>query len=552
MDDIEPTLRTAVPELVPARMVNEFAYCPRLFYLEWVDGQFEHNADTVMGAYRHRAVDRAAGRVPEPELADELKRATAVMVGSERLGLIAVVDVLENADGAVRPVDIKKGRPPLHGPAWEPELVQLCVQGLLLRDAGYRCDAGVLYFVETRERRDVPFDDQLVQRTLELVSELRTVAAEATAPPPLLDSPKCPRCSLVGICLPDETNAMADRAVRSPRRLVPRDDAARPLYVTEPGVTVGLRGGRIVVSRKGEVLAEARQIDVSQINVIGNAQVTTQLLRECFRREVPVLWFSYGGWFSGMAEGLPGKNVELRRRQAGVAAQAGLPVARRMIEGKIRNCRTFLRRNERQRDDETFAALKRLAEQALAAGTVESLLGIEGTAARLYFGRFSTMLRDDHDFDFTGRNRRPPLDPVNCLLSYLYSLLVKDLTAVTYGVGFDPYLGFYHRPRFGRPALALDLAEEFRPIIADSVAVSVMNNGEVQRSDFLRRGQAVTLTPDGRKAVISAYERRLDSEVTHPQFGYRVSYRRVLEVQARLLGAYLMREVPEYLPFVTR
>ena len=290
-----------IPDLVPARMVNEFSYCPRLFYLEWVQARFEHNADTMEGVYRHRAVDRAAGRVPSADQAEDLKRATSVMVGSEALGLVAVIDILEGVDGAVRPVDIKKGRPPAHGPAWEPELVQLCVQGLLLRDQGYRCDEGVLYFAETRERRAVPFDDALVRRTLALVKELREVAAGEDVPPPLIDSPKCPRCSLVGICLPDETNVLTERSVRPPRRLTPRADAARPLYVTESGVTVGMRDGRVAVSRKGEVLGEARLIDVSQINVVGNAQVTTQLLRECFRREVPVLWFSYGGWFSGMA-----------------------------------------------------------------------------------------------------------------------------------------------------------------------------------------------------------------------------------------------------------
>ncbi len=317
-------------------------------------------------------------------------------------------------------------------------------------------------------------------------------------------------------------------------------------------MTVGLRDGRVEVRQRNECLRAVRLLDVSQLNVIGNGQVTTQLLRELFRREVPVLWFSYGGWFSGMAEGLPSKHIELRRRQYGVAFETGLPVARRMIEGKIRNCRTLLRRNGRPPNDEVYASLKKLAADALAAPTIASLLGTEGAAARLYFGQFSTMLRTDFGFDFEGRNRRPPKDPMNCILSYLYAMLAKDLTAVTHGVGFDPYMGFYHRPRFGRPALALDLAEEFRPLIADSVAINLVNNGEVKPSDFLVRAGGVSLTPAGRRAVITAYERRLDTEVTHPVFGYRITYRRVLEVQARILGAYVLREIPEYVPFVTR
>jgi CRISPR-associated protein Cas1 len=167
------------------------------------------------------------------------------------------------------------------------------------------------------------------------------------------------------------------------------------------------------------------------------------------------------------------------------------------------------------------------------------------------------MLRDDKrmpgaPFDFTLRNRRPPRDAVNCLLSFVYAMLVKDLTATLLAVGFDPYLGFFHRPRFGRPALALDLAEEFRPLIAESVVINAINNGEVGASDFLVRAGGVALTASGRKAVLAGYERRLSTQVRHPTFGYRVSYRRVLEVQSRLLAAHLLGEVPDYVPLMTR
>jgi CRISPR-associated protein Cas1 len=396
-----------VPALVPARMVNEFAYCPRLFHLEWVQAVFEGNADTAEGQWRHRAVDRHSGAVPLPD-EGEVRRATSVMLGSERLGLVAVIDLLEPGDGSVVPVDTKKGRPPAHGPAWEPELLQLCVQGLLLREHGYVCDHGELYFAQTRERRRVVFDDALVDQTLALVERLREVAGRAEAPPPLVDSPKCPRCSLVGICLPDETNVLAERSHVPPRRLTPRDSAARPVYVTQQGAYVGMKEGRLTVTQQRELIAEARLIDVSQLNVYGNVQVSTQLLRDLFRREVPVLWFSYGGWFSGMAEGLPGKNVELRRRQAGLMHQAGLPIARAMVHGKIRNCRTLLMRNSRQRDQRVVDSLKQLSHDALSCARMESLLGIEGAAARLYFSQLSTMLRSDFGFDFEGRNRRPP------------------------------------------------------------------------------------------------------------------------------------------------
>ena len=545
---------TDVPELVPARMVNEFVYCPRLFYLEWVQARFEDNADTVHGRYVHRNVDKGGGRMGESSEDDPVRDARSVLVSSERLGLIAKTDIVEGSDGKVVPVEVKRGRPPKHGPAWEPELQQLAAIGLILRENGYDCDHGQFYFASSRERTTVEFDDRLVHRTLDTVDRLREVAAAEDPPPPLVDSPKCPRCSLVGICLPDETNFHTGRVEGTPRRLTPRDSAARPLYVGEQGARLGISQRRVEVKVNREVVRSERLIDVSQINLTGNVQVSTQLLHAAFREDIPVCWFSYGGWFQGMAHGLPSKHVELRRRQVAVAAQAGLPLARQMIVGKIRNSRTLLMRNSREPVDAAVGQLKDLAAKAAEADSVESLLGIEGAAARSYFGSFATMLKDDRlgTFDFNGRNRRPPRDPVNCLLSFLYALLVKDLAAVAFSIGFDPYLGVYHRPRFGRPALALDLAEEFRPIIAESVVVNAVNNGEVAENGFVVRAGGVALEQPARRAVIAAYERRLDHEVTHPTYGYKITYRRVLEVQARMLAASMLGEIPEYIPFMTR
>ncbi len=536
-------------------MVNEFEYCPRLFYLEWVQARFQDNFDTVEGRYVHRRTDLGGGRIGDSDEEDPVRLARSVTIGSQRLGLIAKADIIEGAeDGSVVPVEVKRGRPPSHGPAWSPELVQLCAIGLLLRDHGYKCTHGEIFFAKTRERRAVPFDDELVSKTLDVLDRLRPVAEASEPPPPLVDSPKCPRCSLVGICLPDETNLHTRRSSKRPRRLTPSDSAARPLYVTEQGAKIGVRGGRVRVTHRNVELREVRAIDVSQISVFGNVQLSSQLMRVAFSREIPVCWFSYGGWFQGIANGLPSKHVELRRRQVGIASQAGLPIARRMIEGKIRNCRTLLRRNSRVDASKVLPQLKALADQAPSAKSLESLLGIEGVAARLYFGAFAGMLRDDDlgTFEVNGRNRRPPRDPVNCLLSYAYSLLTKDLTATVLGIGFDPYLGVYHKPRFGRPALALDLAEEFRPLIADSVVVSAINNGEVRAPGFTVRAQGVALNNKARRSFLAAYERRLDHEVTHPTYGYRITYRRVLEVQARMLGAYLLGEIPEYVPFMTR
>jgi CRISPR-associated protein Cas1 len=546
-----------VPELVPARMVNEYSYCPRLFFLEWVQSRFMDNPDTVEGRYVHRSVDRQGGAAPLAS-EGELIATRSLLLSSTELGLIARVDLVEGDGATVRPVDTKRGSvPEVEEGAWEPERVQLCVQGLLLREAGYACTEGILYFAESRRRVTVTFDEELIATTLRLLADLRQVASEDIPPPPLLASSKCPRCSLVGICLPDETNTLAARQDWPVRRLLPRDPSPRPLYVTAQGATVGHRTGRVEITLHREVLETVRLIDVSQLCIYGNVQVTTQLLRELFSREIPTCWFSYGGWFSGLAEGLPSKHIELRRRQVAIAGQGGLSVSRKIVEGKIRNCRTLLRRNARTRPEGVLNSLSSLADQASEATALTSLLGLEGAAARLYFSTFESMLREDACFpggpySFDGRNRRPPKDPVNCLLSYCYSLLVKDLTAVCWAVGFDPYLGVYHRPRFGRPALALDLAEEFRPLIGESVVINIINNGEIRPSDFTVRAGGVALTAEGRRKVIAAYERRLDVEVRHPTFGYQVNYRRVLDVQARLLAAHLLGEVPDYVAFMTR
>jgi len=229
------------------------------------------------------------------------------------------------------------------------------------------------------------------------------------------------------------------------------------------------------------------------------------------------------------------------------------------VAGKIRNQRTLLQRNHIEPKRATLAGMKEMADRAERAESLQELLGIEGNAARLYFGDFAGMIKPDEgagaaelSFDFDGRNRRPPRDPVNALLSLAYSLLAKDLTVASYAVGFDPYIGFYHQPRYGRPALALDLMEPFRPLIADSAVLTAVNTGMVTVRDFVRVGGSVALSAGGRKGFFRAYELRMDTLVTHPLFDYRVSYRRLLEIQARMLARVLDGEIGEYPVFTTR
>jgi CRISPR-associated protein Cas1 len=549
------TTSDAQLELIPARMVNEFVYCPRLFYLEWVQREFAHSADTLEGAAVHRRVDREQGAVPEAaDLAPEDRwAARGVLLSAPRFGLIAKLDLLEGEQGRVRPIDYKKGAPGREGP-WEPDRVQLCVQGLILRENGYACDEGVVYYAATRQRFVVEFDTALVERTLEAVRGIRDAIVNPLPPSPLVDSPKCPRCSLVGICLPDEVNLLRGVEPGAVRRLLPARDEASPLYVVTQGATVGKAGERLVIRIPDAPETYTRLIDVSHVALFGNAQASAQAIRSIVERGGLVLHFTYGGWLSAVTAGAHPGNVLLRMAQYRAAGDpaVSLDLARRFVWGKIRNQRTMLRRNHRERPLAAATELARLARGALQASSLQTLLGIEGTAARLYFSLFPGMLGAGLAFDFQERNRRPPRDPVNALLSFVYSLLLKDCVAAALGVGLDPYIGFFHQVHYGRPSLALDLAEEFRPLIGDSVVLTVLNNGMVDPDDFIQRGSACALKADARRKVIEAYEARLETLIAHPVFGYSVSYRRVLEIQARLAARVVAGELRAYRPFITR
>lgn len=549
--------------LIPARMVNEYQYCPRLAYLEWVQGEWAESADTVQGRHVHRRVDRPGGRLPEPAevAADEKIHARSITLSSNRLGLIAKMDLIENEGDVLVPVDYKRGkRPHVAKGAYEPERVQLCVQGMILNEHGYQSEEGVLYFEASRERVRVKFDEELRSTTLSAINGLRLIAAGGKIPPPLEDSPKCPRCSLVGICLPDEVNFLK-RQEQPPRQMQVSRDEALPMYVQEHRARISKRGETLEVSVADKVVAKARLIDVSQLVLMGSAYITAPCLHELMRREIPVTWHTYGGWFLGHTQGIGHKNVELRtaQYQASFNEQTCLQLAKGLVRAKILNCRTLMRRNWRGQEapDSAIAELRRAADQATRADRLDELLGIEGSAAASYFSRFNQLIKQNEDssrigFDFTRRNRRPPADPVNALLSYAYAILSRTWAVTLSAVGFDPYRGFYHQPRYGRPALALDMMEPFRPLIADSAVLTAINNGEVRPSDFISAGGSVNLSSDGRKRFIAVIERRLSQEVTHPIFGYTVSYRRLLEVQARLLGRFLLGEVPEYPNFTTR
>jgi CRISPR-associated endonuclease Cas1/CRISPR-associated protein Cas4 len=561
-----PPLPAGTPHL-PARMLNEYVYCPRLAYLEWVQGEWAESADTAEGKHVHRRVDRRSGTPPDPAASGEeaapVIHVRSIELSSDVLGIVARLDLAEFEGRRAVPVDYKRGkRPHVARGAYEPERVQLCAQALLLEEHGYEVPEGVLYFAASRERVKVEFDPELRAATREAAAGLRLVAMGGQMPPPLENSPKCPRCSLAPICLPDELHYLRTQET-PPRPLAVGQAPALPMYVQARGAKVAKKGDVLEISIDDEKAGSARLMDVSQVVLQGGVYLTGPALHELMAREIPVTWLSSGGWFLGHTVGLGHKNVELRSAQfrASFDPRQCLQLARDIVVAKIRNQRTLLRRNWKRGDlpERLLSEFRNDIDAAERAHDLPQLLGAEGNAAARYFRHFHEMLSlpagEDHTdwaFDFERRTRRPPTDPVNALLSYAYSLLTRSVAVTLTAVGFDAYRGFYHQSRYGKPALALDVMEPFRPLIADSVVLTAINNGEIGPADFVRAAGAVNLNERGRRAFIASFERRMSQEITHPLFGYAAQYRQVIEIQCRLLGRHLLGEVDRYPNFTTR
>ena len=552
--------------LIPVRMLTQFVYCKRLAYMEWVQGEFESNRDVIDGKYQHRNVDKPSGgkileqKTDEDNITAEKIHARSVILSDIELGLISKTDLLELDGNIATPIEYKRGSTPnTPDRTYEDHIIQVCAQGLLLRANGYTCTKGFVYYIASKQRIEITLDDQTVKKTLQMIKDMKEMAKSYTIPVPLVDSPKCPKCSLVGICLPDEVNLLSDETHQTNkeqiRRMYPIRSDTIPIYIQEQGAYVTKSGDCIHVKLKDTPIKKIRLIDISEITLFGNVQITTQAIRELNKRNIPICYMTYGGWFTGITTGLSHKNIELRIKQHkkyGVK-NASIGIARQIVFGKIKNCMTMLRRNHKSPPIDKINTMNILAQRACTVKQYDTLLGIEGMAARIYFSEFNGMIKSESmGFDFNGRNRRPPKDPINAIMSFLYAMLTRSAIITVSRVGLDPYLGFLHMPKYGKPALALDMIEEFRPIVADSTCITLINNSEINESDFIQTNFGTNLTSRGRSTVISAYERRMDSVVIHPLLGYAASYKRIMETQTRLLARHILGEIPTYPAFRTR
>jgi CRISPR-associated protein Cas1 len=541
----------------------------------------EHVED---GIFQHRRVD-------DPDLQNRPRkdgdavRTRSVQISSERLGITGKLDVLEEKDGSTYPVEYKRGDGPCGAngrPAiWDNDAVQLCAQAMLLEEErGISIPTAVLYYMGSKSRIDVPLDDELRAKTMQAIRTIRELSLQDSPPAPLPADlrHRCFGCSLVTVCQPEETLyclaqpqiAPADVPAVGITRVLPQGIEGAVLYLQEQGAYVGKRSEHLIVRKHGQELQRIPIAAVRQVVIFGNVQVSTQALGSLATLGVPVVYMTVYGNFVASVMPTVTKNVLLRVNQFKIFAdpRRAFTLAKAVVKAKISNQRTLLMRSLRSRNagestDESTRGSNEPAARDMAEllsrldGIADPavLLGTEGQAAALYFSQFNRMLKaaaPGRGFDFRTRNRRPPKDPVNALLSFAYAILLKDCFSALCAVGFDPYHGFFHVGRHGKPSLALDLMEEFRAIIADSVVLTLINNETLTSKDFLVWRESCQLTEDGRKRFFECYEQRKSTVVTHPVFGYKMTYGRMLEVQARMLAAYIRGDIPEYTGFTVR
>ncbi len=568
---------TANAQPIPVRGLNQVTYCPRLYYLQYVDCVMPVNEHVAGGLFDHRRVD-------QPDLANKTRkegdanRSRGVHLSSETLGISGILDVIEEKDGASYPVETKHGSAPRDDDGrpttWDNDAVQLCGQALLMEEAfGARVERGFQFYAGSRERVEVRFTEELRAKTRMAIDVCRRLSAQDAPPDPLPAElrHRCFGCSLAPVCLPEETlyqiglPPAAEETAPPPAgltRVIPQSDDGAVLYVQEPGSHVGKRSEHLVVRKDGQEVTRVPMHAIRHLVVFGNVQVSTQALETLVANEIPVTYLTGHGRFIGVLAPAERKNVGLREAQFRRFADAAecLSLSKAVVRGKLTNQRALLMRSlrgdgDRGSDEPAAQGLADLIRRLDSAASLDTVLGLEGQGAALYFGEFGRFLRarpPGRGFEFSSRNRRPPRDPVNALLSFAYAMLVKDCFAAICTVGFDPYKGFFHANRHGKPSLALDLMEEFRPIIADSVVLTLINNEMLTPEDFLVWREACQLTEGGRRKFFQAYEQRRATVVTHPVFGYKMSYSRMLEVQARMLAAYVRGSVPAYTGFTVR
>ncbi len=561
--------KTMDESLWPARNVAEYAYCPRLFYLMEVEGIHLPSEDTEKGNRVHRRVDQPSNDRSAEGDANTPAAVRSLTLTSSRLGMTATLDLAEIDGMRATPVEYRKGRPrkqydhqdqPEYEP-WPTDRVQVGLQAILLEEAGYQVDECILYYASEKRKLSIPVDDSLRTDALRTLQEAKA-CADGKRPLPLVNDARCPKCSLQPICLPDEIHHQRENGTdtrrQNPRKIWPPRDDGIHVVSQQEGTKVGVRGSSLVISDyKKKKLKELPLAGVESLSLLGSVQISTQAVQTLADRGLPIAFLSAAGRMIAMIDPLDSVSADIRRAQVRGLDRENkcLELARALVVAKIVNQRTLLMRNHAGKLPSRITdGLNEQINGTENATSVDSVRGHEGQAASLYFSHFSGMFKSDigNEFNANGRQRRPPPDPINATLSFAYSMLTHECTAALRVARLEPAIGALHTSRPGRPALALDLMEPFRPLIADSIAVTAFNRGELKEGHFQRTAAGCSFTSAGRKAFFGVYGRRMATQITHPVFDYKLSYRRMLILHARLIAAWFMEESPTLAFLTTR
>ncbi len=316
---------------------------------------------------------------------------------------------------------------------------------------------------------------------------------------------------------------------------------------------------KIIMPSSPSQLIDVPLLKVEGVVILGRATISPAAVMELLERKIPMSFMTGTGRFLGRLEPELTKNIFVRRSQWDAAGETpkAIHIVQAFVRGKLKNYRNSLMRHLRDYPDNDLHKAIADLEQAIASISlhqeIASLRGVEGHGSAVYWQAFPKLIRTD-GFSFTNRNRRPPVDPVNAMLSFGYSLLRHDIQGALNIVGFDPYLGYLHTERYGRPSLALDLMEEFRPLIVDAVVLSAMNRKAISSKDFTSEplSKAISLSNESRKVFLTLYEQKKQSKFKHPVMGRQCTYQEAFELQARLLAKYLMDEIDKYPPLVLK
>ena len=537
----------AIANEPPLRIMalHALLYCERLFYLEEVEEI--RAADAAVYAGRRLHVE-----VASPD--DESPEQRSFEVASERWGLLGKVDAVRRRDGVWVAIEHKRGRccrdDKKQPQAWPSDRIQAVAYAVLLEESlgesvpqarvRYHAD-GVTAFVDVDEsaRRDLA-------AAIERARELR----RSTERPPVAANERlCPRCSLAPICLPEEERlishaSVASQEVQEVPRLFPSRREEQTLHIVSPRAYLGRSGTALLLTNE----EEKQKIPIEQLDSVvihGFGQVSTQAIHLCAQHGVSIQWLTAGGKFSAGTASSPGRVQQRIRQYAGLAEPAKrLDLARRLVEAKINAQRRYVLRASRTEPAHRAWCRPRLDQMRMVladvprAESTSSLLGLEGTAARAYFDCLRVLIDAGlpESLRADGRNRRPPRDRFNCLLSFGYALLQTLVHHNLLAVGLEPALGFYHQPRSAAPPLVLDMMELFRTLLWDIPLIGSLNRGQWNPdSDFTVVPGQVWLSDAGRRKAIELFEQRLTESYRHPHTGQSLTYSRIVELEVRLL-----------------